>query len=84
VSAGQPVPDPVQAVRTLRALELIAESHEAFEAGDVEGAMRILDGADAPTVDVIFAAMEIGQIPDPHHPLFGEMLAGVRDAVTAP
>lgn len=73
-----PLGDPEQHARTLRVLELLAESWEAHERGDVDKAVRITDLADAETLIMLLGAMRIGQVPEPGGPEFAELLDTMR------
>jgi hypothetical protein len=72
--------------RTVRVLELLSESAEAYERGDKDGADRLVGEAaevDAFAMSGIHGGIIIGEIPNPERdwPAWTEYVQAARDAL---
>lgn len=74
---------PIGLANTIRALELLGESHTAWEAGDKERCDALITQANtecgADTVVLIQGGMRIGEIPSPDSEHWHEYLQHQRD-----
>jgi hypothetical protein len=76
-----------QLFRTVRALELLGQSHEAYERGDHEAcdklSMQARTETGTDTVSFILGGMQIGEIPKPYDEGWRAYLDHQRDRLAA-
>lgn len=76
-----------QLFRTVRALELLGQSHDAYDRGDHDACDALLAQARTEagefTVTGILGGMRIGEIPKPYDGGWNEFLAHQRDRLAA-